>query len=283
MKTIPNADLKVNKTTFNTMVDLHTMLTNAGADHAEISAISDHLLGKSLLKAATENGLKNGDETDANTVNRFRGRMLTLMIAGFRTITEPAATKVMGEIEKENQENAAKSLAEQLQAWEDGGRIGRQPGVGNRPKSEIEIEKAHATARRDARTACGIKTQGRINPELQAKFVAKFAALYGKALKAISRTYDLGYDDAKIEKMVNAGIKALAVAKAAQKAVLNANANAKPKSDKPKGKGKGKGADKDTLTVPAIDASAPVDEAPVASEPEPETEMATPETVVSAE
>jgi hypothetical protein len=240
---IPNADLKVRKTSIATLGDIHTLLAEAGAEQNEISAFSAHITGSSLLNAAVENGLQVKGEVPANTVGRTRARLNTLMIAMFKAIAAPAAEAVAAENQAQVEAENEAELAEKIAKWEQGGCIGRKPGEGNRPKYETRIEQAHKQARRDARKGLGIKEQGRIVPDMQAKFVEKFTALYAKALKGINKEFDLGYDEAKIEKMVKAGVKLLPAA--AQKAAKQ--------SPKAKGKGKDKGNKVQPESVPATD------------------------------
>jgi hypothetical protein len=227
--TIPNADAKVSKTVLGTMNDIHTMLANTGAEPNEVRAMSAIFSGVSIADAAAENGLAVEGETTANTVNRFRNRMATIMIAAFKNIARPVAEIVSAERNAEkNAENEAK-LADQLAAWEASGGRGRKPGEGNRPKSEIALEKAHAEARRLARENLSIPAQGRIAPDMQEKYVREFEKLYTKALTNIGKKYadEITLDETKIEKMVKRGIKDLKVSATAQKAVKGKTAKGK--------------------------------------------------------
>jgi hypothetical protein len=215
---IEGADLKVRSTSLKTMGDIHALISEAGATENEVAALHDILTGQSTVALACQNhGIVEGEEPIANTVNRFRNRAATILMDALKVITAPVVNHFNAEAQALADAEAQTTLAEKLAEWEKTGRHGRKPGESNRPKSEIAIEKAHAEARRESRDSLGIAAQGRINPELQEKFVDKFRSFYTKSLTKLARKYEDIGDEAKIEKMVNKGVKELAVEKSAQK------------------------------------------------------------------
>lgn len=243
---IPNADAKVRSTSIKTLGDIHALLIEAGAEPHEVTAISAHICGDSISNACVENGMAVEGESNANTVNRSRNRFATILLDLLRTVAAPVAEKVSAERNAEKDAERQASIADKLKAWEDGHGRGRKPGLGNRPKHEIAIEKANAEARRMARKGLGISEQGRIVPDMQEKYGKEFRDLYTKALKAIGKEYSevLSLDAEKIEKMVNKAIKNLKIAAVAQKAI-------KPKVQKDKTTAK-----KETKEIP-VDAEVP--------------------------
>ncbi len=220
MKNLPNGTLAVRPTVLSTFADLNDILNLTDATPAEKHAVSSRLAGeKTYLAAAKDNGLIREGDTDAITVNRFRTRCASICVDMLEIIAAPAIAHFKALNAKTSEAEAEKAIADKIAAWEASGRIGRQPGQGNRPVHEVALDHVLRDSRTAAREAVGIARQGRIKPEMQEKFAAKFTTIYTKGLIALSKKHDLGYDEGKIDRMVNRAIKELKVEPAVQKAV----------------------------------------------------------------
>jgi hypothetical protein len=247
-KPIQFADSKVVPTKIQTLSDIHKLLADAGADENEIRAISAHLTGDSLLEACVNNGLAKDNEEAPNTVNRSRTRFGTITMSMLRNIVKPITDSLKSETDVQKEAARAAEIEQAQAEWEKSGGRGRKPGEGNRPRWEIALEKAEGEAKRVARELLNIPAQGRLRPELHEPFAIKFKETYTSGLVSLAAKYpeNISGDMDKIEKMVNKGIKNLAVSPAAQKVAARQGA-----SDQPSGKNAKSGKPKNAKSKPS--------------------------------
>ena len=212
---------KVKATSFKTIEDVQKHLMEAGASNDEANALIEKFTGTSVMAACKANNLVVEGEAPANTVARARNRFCTILLNLFDKMCEPAAKKVDAEAKIQAEADSKAELAASIIEWEKNGQRGRKPGEGNRPKWQIALDKAFAEAKRCARQNLNIAEQGRITPDKQDAFVAEFKVIYTHDLTELAAKFpeNISGDEAKITKMVNHGVKELAVTPTAQKAV----------------------------------------------------------------